>query len=313
MLQRIGEFVDARRFPPPGQMVDVGGRKLHIVDHGGSGPTVVVETGSGALALGWDEIAAELTSFCRVITYDRAGYGWSDAPPNWRWTGENVASDLKALLDAADIAGPYVLVGHSLGGLYVRSFERAYPDDVAGLVLVDSSHEDMLGRIRATLGVVPIIGQAVAGVAMQAFPRGLVRVPVELGLLDRVAPRLVGGDSRREVRERLSRYLRSAFRRATLAEMFGMPETMRGLRNGDRRVAVPLAVVTAAEPEPGNRSTMARLRPVWKELQGDLASRSDDAEHIVATRGGHFVHNDDPDAVIGAIRGVVARVVASAR
>src|SRR5689334_21928028 len=103
-------------------MVDIGGREIHMREFGSAGPTVVVETGAGALASQWGAMAEQLAGDCRVITYDRAGYGWSDAAPFGRRTGDDVAADLHALLESAGVASPYVLVGHSLGGLYIRSY-----------------------------------------------------------------------------------------------------------------------------------------------------------------------------------------------
>ena len=301
-LQRIGETVDKVRYPPPGRMVDIGGRKLHMREFGSAGPTVVIETGAGALASGWDPVAERLAGDCRIITYDRAGYGWSDAAPFGRRTGEDVAGDLHALLESAGVAPPYVLVGHSLGGLYIRSFWQAYPGEVAGLVFVDSSHERQMERFREERGNRLVVLQAVASGAMFAVPRGLARVAVELGLLDRAASRT--GISKAEGRVALSRYLRSAFRWASVAEMIGMAETSRLLREGDRRIGVPIAVVTAAPPEPGSRSPIAPLYPVWRELQADLASLSDRSTHTTGTKGGHFVQDDDPDTVLAAIRGI---------
>jgi pimeloyl-ACP methyl ester carboxylesterase len=305
--QRAGEARDSRRYPPPGAMVDIGGRHLHVVDHGGTGVPVVVETGSGALARGWDDIAPRITEFARFVTYDRAGYGWSDEG-RWRTTGTDVAGDLCGLLAALRIDGPYVLVGHSLGGLYVRSFLDAYPDQVAGIVLVDSSHEAMLPRIREQIGDAVIAAQLAASVAMTAFPRGVVRAATDVGLLHRQVAALVGGDSDEETRLRLSLYLRSAFRKATAAESLGMLATFRALQGSRRVVSMPVAVITAAGPAPDDRSLLAKLRPVWLELQADLATLSSDATHVVATSGGHFVHHDDPDVVVDAIRDVVTRV-----
>jgi pimeloyl-ACP methyl ester carboxylesterase len=306
LYQRYGEARDARRYPAPGRLLSVGGHRLHLVDHGGDGPVVVVETGSGALALGWDTPARDLVPFCRVVTYDRAGYGWSDAD-GWKRDGQRVARDLATLLAEAEIAGPVILVGHSLGGLYVRSFQQLYPETVAGMVFVDSSHEDMVTRLIKTLGWRVVAAQAAASLLMTVAPRGCARAAANLGVLDRVIAEAVGGDSPGEVRRRLSLYLRSAFRQAMLGETLGVPATMRSLRENRHALSIPIAVVTAASPPAGDKTILARMRSLWLELQADLAALSNDASHVVARRGGHFVQNDDPEVVVKAIRGVLER------
>jgi pimeloyl-ACP methyl ester carboxylesterase len=139
------------KFPPPGQMVDIGGRRLHlqICERGArtpacrvetlldtSSPTVILEAGLAATSLSWATVQPLIAEFARVASYDRAGLGWSDnavAPA----TALNAAQDLNALLSHAELPGPYILVGHSLGGLIVRIFQQQYPEQVAGLVLVD--------------------------------------------------------------------------------------------------------------------------------------------------------------------------------
>lgn len=121
-----------------GRLVDVGPYRLHLECTGSGRPTVILEPGGGASAatLGW--IAPAVARDTRVCVYDRAGRGWSDpapSPPD----GAQIATDLHTLLDRAHVPGPYVLAGHSFGGLYVMSFARQYPEQVAGLVLVDST------------------------------------------------------------------------------------------------------------------------------------------------------------------------------
>lgn len=122
----------------PGQLVDVGPYRLHLECHGSRGPTVILEPGGGGSAASMGLIAPAVARDSRVCVYDRAGRGWSDpavSPPD----GAQIATDLHTLLDRAHVPGPYVLAGHSFGGLYVRTYAEKYPDEVAGLVLVDST------------------------------------------------------------------------------------------------------------------------------------------------------------------------------
>ena len=136
--ETVREAVDANAYPMPGRLVDVGGHRLHLSCTGSGSPTVVLEPGAGAMSssLGW--ITPEVARDTRVCVYDRAGRGWSD-PADTAQDGAQIATDLHTLLHAADVPGPYVLAGHSFGGLYTLTFAARYPDEVAGLVLVDST------------------------------------------------------------------------------------------------------------------------------------------------------------------------------
>jgi len=136
--QTLGEAADAKAYPMPGRLIDVGGHSLHLSCTGSGTPTVVLEPGAGGMSsiLGW--IAPAVARDTRVCVYDRAGRGWSE-PADTAQDGAQIATDLHTLLQRGHIPGPYVLAGHSFGGLYVLTFAARYPDEVAGMVLVDST------------------------------------------------------------------------------------------------------------------------------------------------------------------------------
>jgi pimeloyl-ACP methyl ester carboxylesterase len=136
--QTLGAAADAKAYPMPGQLIDVGGHRLHLRCTGAGAPTVVLEPGAGEMSssLGW--IAPAVARATRVCVYDRAGRGWSE-PASTAQDGAQIATDLHTLLQRGQVPGPYVLAGHSFGGLYVLTFAARYPDEVAGLVLVDST------------------------------------------------------------------------------------------------------------------------------------------------------------------------------
>jgi pimeloyl-ACP methyl ester carboxylesterase len=136
--ETVAEAVDASAHPMAGQLIDVGGHSLHLRCTGSGSPTVVLEPGGGEMSadLGW--IAPAVAGDTRVCVYDRAGRGWSQ-PASARQDGTQIATDLHALLHRGNVAGPYVLAGHSFGGLYVQSFAALYPDEVVGMVLIDST------------------------------------------------------------------------------------------------------------------------------------------------------------------------------
>jgi pimeloyl-ACP methyl ester carboxylesterase len=170
--ETLRESLDASAYPMPGQLVDVGGHRLHLSCTGSGSPTVVLEPGLGTASsdMGW--IAPAVAHDTRVCAYDRAGRGWSDAADGSQ-DGAHIAADLHTLLDRAHVPAPYVLAGHSFGGLYVLSFAAQFPDQVAGLVLLDSAaptpgpappadteSSNVLGRVSALL---PAAGHLGAG------------------------------------------------------------------------------------------------------------------------------------------------------
>jgi pimeloyl-ACP methyl ester carboxylesterase/membrane protease YdiL (CAAX protease family) len=159
LLGGIGAFVqataanwDGRAFPPPGEMVDVGGHRLHLQVMGDShpGPTVILDAGMASFSTNWHWVQSDLAPSVRVVAYDRAGLGWSEPGPAPRDARQS-ATELHVALQRAGIGGPYVMAGHSYGGLVARMFTDLYPEDVTGLVLVDASHPDQWVHIPASL------------------------------------------------------------------------------------------------------------------------------------------------------------------
>jgi pimeloyl-ACP methyl ester carboxylesterase len=125
------------KYEPPGRLIDVGGRRLHLYCTGRGSPTVILEAGAGSFSIDWSLIQPDIAKTVRVCSYDRAGYGWSDPGPEWD-TVDQAAHDLNTLLTKAGERPPYVLVGQSMGGLFARWYQHEYPEQVAGMVLVES-------------------------------------------------------------------------------------------------------------------------------------------------------------------------------
>jgi len=174
--ETVREAVDAKAYPMPGRLVDVGGHRLHLSCTGSGSPTVVLEPGGGAMSsnLGW--ITPAVARDTRVCVYDRAGRGWSDSADTPQ-DGAEIATDLHTLLRTAGVPGPYLLAGHSFGGLYTLTFAARYPDEVVGMVLVDStapaprpgpataspedaSSYDVMGRASALASITARLGLA---------------------------------------------------------------------------------------------------------------------------------------------------------
>jgi pimeloyl-ACP methyl ester carboxylesterase len=158
VYQNRGTRHDAKRYPPIGKLVDIGTHRLHVVESGKGSPTIVLEAGLMSTVLSWTELQRDLSPSFRVVSYDRAGLGWSELGPMPR-TADRIVDELHAMLERAGIPPPYLLVGHSFGGLTMPLFASRFPEEVVGMVLVDavapqewdppSPHEQRQSRIGA--------------------------------------------------------------------------------------------------------------------------------------------------------------------
>lgn len=296
--QTIAEACDRRCFLAPGQLVDIGGRRLHLVTAGEGSPAVVIIPALGESVLGWLRVLQGAAAETQACVYDRAEIGWSDTPPHWRRTPDIMAADLHALLFAAGIPAPYVLVGHSIGGIVARRFYAQHPGMVAGMLLVYSSHEQQAQRFAAAAdwrrGPVRY---AWVAVRRQSRILGIRRLAAALGLV-----RGFDADIAREVLPEDAGahrviLLSSRHRRVVVREML-MAACIEGEPPG--LGSIPLTVLTRASlPRPD--------WPVWAQLQDELAALSSDSEHIRARTAGHYVHLDEPELVVQAIRDLVSR------
>jgi pimeloyl-ACP methyl ester carboxylesterase len=251
----------------------------------------------GDSVLGWLYVLKGAAAETRVCVYDRAEIGWSDPPPHWRRKPDIMAADLHALLCASGIPAPYILVGHSIGGIIARRFYAEYPGLVAGMLLVDSSHEQQVRRFAEEGWRRGPVRYAREAARRQARILGVRRLAVTFGLV-----RGFGADIDREVPSEYARahraiLLSSPQRRVNVREMlmathaWGPPP---GLG------AIPLTVLTRA-------AGMGESWRVWAQLQDELAALSSDSVHIHAERGGHYLQFDEPDLVVEAIRDLVRR------
>lgn len=296
---------DRRRFPAPGTLIGTSGPRLHLQCSGAGTPTVVFESGLGVPALGWSLVWPAVASFARACAYDRAGYGYSDPPDSFPRTSARIAAELHALLTTAGIGGPYVLVGHSLGGHHVRVFAGTYPTEVIGMVLVDAAHEDMATRLpsslRRSLRVQPYLFRLGAG----ASSLGLLRVWPTLSGFDANAPSLRSlPPSTVDALTFLTlqpKALRTAASEASSLDESGAQAHAAGTL-GDR----PLAVIAS-----GHAAGLAPLeaeayRKIWLgELQPALSRLSTLGRLIVLESGSHMIPLERPNDVVDAVRTVV--------
>lgn len=270
--------------PAPGTHVWVGEHRLHLHCQGSGSPTVVFESGLGGSSLDWVLVHSDVAGFTRACSYDRAGYAWSDSGPMPR-DSDSLVADLDLLLGNGSVTGPYVLVGHSLGGMLVQRYAHQNPQRVAGLVLVDATHEDQFRRMeRAVSAAARSPWRATVAVDAVHIPEGLP-------------------ENVRRLAEGFSARARSMV--ALRSELRYLQRITRGVTGMGRLPDVPMVVISHRVPEGEGNDTKAMLAAIWLELQRELATRSPRSKHLIATTGDHYVQIREPAIVISAIREVV--------
>lgn len=311
--QRRGEARDAAAYPAPGAFADVGGFRLHYQDQGSGAPTVVLDSGLGTNVLSWDMVAPAVAGFTRVVRFDRPGMGWSDAAPTGlARTARVVAHELHALLRGANIPGPYVLVGWSLGGLHMRAFASLWPAEVAGLVLVDASHERQMEELPANLRRLMTLYNGVLRVsnalAELGSPRALAPLSQRLTQSQIVSSIKLSDETlaANAANERSRKAMR-----AVMAESGAFSATMAEVRELRATTSFPPVPVVVITREAGSAKEDAMLA-VWQTLQADQAALSPRGRQITAEGSGHLIPFERPDVIVEAIRDVVAQARADA-
>ncbi|HET9913887.1 MAG TPA: alpha/beta hydrolase [Anaerolineales bacterium] len=290
IYEPIAEAADAKAYPPPGQLVDVGGYRLHINCTGTGSPTVVIEAGWGDWSTSWGGyVQPEVAKTTRVCTYDRAGMGWSEAGPLPR-DATQFAKELHALLQAANVPGPYVMVGHSLGGFPVRVFVHDYAAEIAGVVLIESMNPKQF-----TQSQIEIRSQSDTQSQPFSFQAALARFGVIrlLVKLPGIAPSVPANEE-----AYYPLYIRPQSFQTTTNESQGMPAA------GAQAAAVksfgdlPLIVLTAK----------LNNTPAWQEWQTELLQLSSNSQQLFAENSGHNIQVEEPNAAVAAIVQMVGQV-----
>jgi len=282
--------------PPPGRLIDVGGYKLHIHCAGEGAPTVVIDGGAGAWSIFFTHIQKALSG-ARVCTYDRAGLGWSDAGPGPR-TSDRMVDELHALLHAAGVTPPLVLVGHSLGGYNVRIYQARYPEEVGAMVLLDAAHEQQWERLPPEAR--ELTKASVAGLRK----RGEQARNGQLRAED-ITPAGVFVTHLPELRDAfVAAMLTGQPYEAQASETEASFESARQVPARHRLGNLPLVVLTARrsfDAFKGSGIPVEESNTVWLALQKELASLSNDSHHLFSD-GHHRLHETDPDAIVSAIQ-----------
>ncbi len=313
-FEAVSTFVEEKNYPfPPGKRIDIGGYCLHIQTAGEGPITVVLDAGMTFPSLDWSLVQPKIASFTRVCSYDRAGLGWSDPSPYPR-TAEQIVTELHTLLKKAKIPKPYLLVGHSMGGIHMRLFAARYPEEVVGLVLVDASHEAMLERLPPD----PFLTNQSRYLSRFFSAFGLDR------LLFRIPP----------VRELLTRmyktfpesiqntYLDLFFRRKNLltqaAEELGSYESLKQIKQYPSNLKqLPLTVITAGsltffgESIGYSKEWIDLSYKSWKELQLELTFLSTQSKHLIAEQSDHLIPRHQPELIVEAVREMTEQILTS--
>ena len=316
LYQAVGTARDRRTYIAPGELGPAGGHRLHYRCAGTGAPAVVLEAGIAASSLTWSRVQPIIAHFTRVCSYDRAGLAWSE-PASSQRALPALVSELRHLLDSAQVPRPYVLVGHSFGGLVIRAFARAHPQDVAGLVFVDPLHPEewcdpspqqrrmlrggiflsKVGSLLARLGVVRVSLALLSG-GSPGIPRQFSRLfgRGATALLERMVDEVqkLPPEVLPAVQAHWSHP--KAFR-GMWQHLEAMPACCAALAQGaDAFGDVPIVVLSA-----GGRD------PRWRDADARLARASSNGRHIISSHRGHWVHLDDPELVVGAIEDVITR------
>ena len=303
---------------PPGQLIDVGGFRLHIHCSGEGSPSIVLDAALGGSSLSWSMVQPTLATLSRVCSYDRAGFGWSDAGPKPRSAGR-IADELRTLLDRARVPPPYLLVGHSFGGLVALIFASKFRSETAGMVLVDPAHaEDWVkpapkeqvlidrgvrlcryGAVTARVGLARAVA-ALVGLGQLTLARGLVKV-VSRGRLSRQDEAILAPAWKLppEVRPMLAQFwTRPQFFEALGSQIESICVSAAEVLDATAQGFGDLPLVTISSTNPGDY----RLRQ-----QDKLAALSTRGRHIMASNSGHWIPLDQPEAVIEAVKEVLGR------
>jgi pimeloyl-ACP methyl ester carboxylesterase len=307
VYQWLGLRRDARLWPPPGRMVTIGdGRRIHLHALGAGGPAVVFEAGISATSLNWRGVQQTIAALTRVVAYDRGGLGWSD-PGQTPRTVSNIAVELRTSLRAAGVEPPYVLVGHSFGGLVVRRFALLYPAEVTGLVLVDALHPEewspLSDRHRRMLAIGIRLARrgaflariGVVRLAVRLFMAGSRRLPRAIGRCTSghgatVINRLAGevGKMPREVWPMVAAHWCNPRSFLAMAAHFeALPASADEMRDAALTNGIPVTVLTAGRNPPVPDETIRAI--------------AHNVRHVVATESGHWIHLDQPELVVEAV------------
>lgn len=315
IYQAIASARDEKTYKPVDQMVDVNGIQMRLDCRGSGSPTVILEAGAQSPAFVWLRVQDDVAKFTRVCSYDRAGYGWSDSIHETLYPGQ-VADMLHTLLEISGEQPPYLMVGHSFGGVYIRTFTAEYPDEVVGMVLVDSTHDNQIQRMPPELTQSPESAQTKKSM-MRTFQ--LLQVGESVGLLRAlkfmdagVASYSLPESEKRSVLAQVyhTGYI-GAYARETI--MTSNYSSQPG-KLGDMPLIVLSQKIDAQDMIPQIPASLQSMEmaqkivDIFNEMNEELSALSTRGKWIIVEDTGHNIQLDKPQVVIDAIREVYEQV-----
>lgn len=312
VYQNITTKLNHKRFKPLGKLIDIGGYNLHINCIGDKRPTVILESGFGVNCLGWSLVQSEIAKFARVCSYDRAGYGWSDKSPLPR-KGDNFLNELHNFLSKAKIEPPYILVGHSMGGSIVQAYAKKYPDEVIGIVLVDSAHEKQDEKLPSEPKKTwkqKLFSSPTIGLLMTRL--GILRYRVNTSK-NKEAIRKKYKMFSQEILDMMLAHQTSVKQiKAMMQEAAYMKENFSQLKNLDINFGdLPFTVIASAKlidketKSDLENQYLAKLNKAFMYLQEDLVTRSSNSKFLIAEKSSHMIPFYQPEIIIKAVRELV--------
>ena len=294
--QWYASHVDEAAYPPPGKLFKIDGADLHLDCRGQGEVTLVLEAGLGMDSTSWSLIHDPLSKHARVCAYDRVGMGWSE-PITRVSLAPDISTRLNRLLDKAGEKGPHILVGMSAGGVMVRQYYKQYPDNVVGMVLVDSSHEQQKNRLPAFDSGFDYL----LHICRLFQPIGGVRLS---GKLEQMAPTDM---SKEWVDTWVANQNKSHSCNSSYYASKSFIQEVADVLPPSSLVNLPLLVLSQGNDPKGDLAyeytdEMAReQRRIWDELQIELTQLSSNSTRVIAKQSGHIIQNDQPDIVINSI------------
>jgi pimeloyl-ACP methyl ester carboxylesterase len=294
---------DAEKIKPDGNFVEVDNHRLHYYKKGNGGPTVVFETAfDPAGHLQWFHIQQELPKTYTTVSYDRAGILWSERGQNPK-SGKEMAKDLHLMLEKANVPKPYILVGHSFGGTLVRFFVDQYPEEVAGVILVDSQYPDDKRYLSPEL----------YKMVNQGLPSGLLKFANNFGLARLMFKGMFPNARQYEYQNSIMPALLYKSADAVLEEQDHMASIKKEASKIRSFGNIPLLVLTAADKKRydssiKNEKLKIEMIDAWNKMQQDLLSLSTDSKQISVPNSGHYINQDQPEVVEKAINDIMDKI-----
>ncbi len=299
---------------PSGRLVAANGTRLYIRVKGSGAPVILIESGLGSPGAEWWRIQDELSRMTTVVTYDRAGYGWS-WPGKFPRTSFQVVSELHSMLQHAGLSGPYILIGHSQGGLYSQLFGRLHPEQVAGAVLLDPISSNHL-RFKAELKPEVYEMSAIDTLPYRRIPKNLLRLGLMRVFKSIIQTKLLSYHSNLPATTREVIWQHLALPKAYRAivseyEQNRTPANSSDIRSAGTFPPVPLKVIYHSprrmvremmRHKGLQRDDAEEVEQIWQQLVRAYLRLTPRSEWIVAPESGHYIHLDQPELVIDEIR-----------